>query len=191
MPEPLPRQQIWHLTGRRLGAYRFAYDAAGVASLDELHAEGWAPIALSNLGGAAPASVLDDLSDVDVTTIAPTAGDVLAYDGTAWVNAAAPPAEPYDLGAGLSELVNAATTAPFTLGTAHKHKTTPVTGGGSVTVPDAATLGDGYTATLIAVGGALTLSSATANQGMLEDEMATIIVVGGVIRVIVGLSGVL
>src|SRR6188768_4185443 len=51
MPEPLPRQQIWHLTGRRLGAYRFAYDELGVASLDELHDEGWKPIAFSNLGG--------------------------------------------------------------------------------------------------------------------------------------------
>lgn len=58
MPEPLPRQQIWHLTGRRLGAYRFAYDEAGVASLDELHADGWKPITFSNLGGV--------VSDADI-----------------------------------------------------------------------------------------------------------------------------
>lgn len=32
---------------------------------------------------------IDDLSDVDLTTVSPSAGDVLSYDGTNWVSASA------------------------------------------------------------------------------------------------------
>jgi hypothetical protein len=44
------RDVVWHKTGRILGAYRFAYDPAGVATLEELHDAGWLPLPLANGG---------------------------------------------------------------------------------------------------------------------------------------------
>lgn len=84
----IERDVIWHKTGRILGAYRFAYDDTGRATLEELHAAGWAAMPLANAGsGGGGASSLGELSDVTLST--PSEGHVLTWDaGTgAWVNA--------------------------------------------------------------------------------------------------------
>ena len=82
------RDVIWHKTGRILGAYRFAYDTAGVATLEELDADGWRALELGNLaagGSSGEAGALADLTDVALAGL--SSGQVLKWNGSAWSNA--------------------------------------------------------------------------------------------------------
>ena len=67
------RAIVWHKTGRVLGAYRFDYDAAGVATLEELFDAGWQPMQLAN-GGASG-------GELDVETVQDTVAAMLTAGG--------------------------------------------------------------------------------------------------------------
>ena len=66
------RAIVWHKTGRVLGAYRFDYDAAGVATLEELFDAGWQPMQLAN--GGASGGELDVEGVQDLVAAMLTAG---------------------------------------------------------------------------------------------------------------------
>jgi hypothetical protein len=40
---------------------------------------------IKEIGGGGGATTIDDLTDVDTTTVAPSNGDILQYDGSNWV----------------------------------------------------------------------------------------------------------
>jgi hypothetical protein len=80
---------------------------------------------------------------------------------------------------------------PFTLAARHDGRSLAVTGGGTVTVPAYTTLGADYAVTLLASGAAITLDGSVADVTVDEDEFASVLVLGGEVRVVVGLSEVI